>query len=73
MKNVFIYLSVLGFSSFTLAQELKFSQKPKLIYDHKLNEAILFLNDSVVLKTKQEKKFLFLKRLSRVIFLNTFS
>lgn len=56
MKNVFIYLSVLGFSSFTLAQELKFSQKPKLIYDHKLNEAILFLNDSLVFKTRQKKE-----------------
>jgi hypothetical protein len=56
MKNVFIYLSAFAFSSFTIAQELKFSQKPKLVYDHKLKEAVLFLNDSVVLKTKQKKE-----------------
>jgi hypothetical protein len=56
MKNVFIYLLAITFSSFTSAQELKFSQKPKLIYDYNHKEAILFLNDSVVLKTKQKKK-----------------
>lgn len=56
MKNVFIYLSALAFSSFTLAQELKFSQKPKLIYDYNHKEALLFKNDSVVLKTKQKKE-----------------
>ena len=56
MKNVFIYLSALAFSSFTLAQELKFSQKPKLIYDYTYKEAVLFLNDSVVLKTKQKEE-----------------
>lgn len=56
MKNVFIYLSALAFSNFTLAQELKFSQKPKLVYDYKHKEAVLFLNDSVVLKTKQKKE-----------------
>jgi hypothetical protein len=56
MKNVFIYLSAFAFSSFTIAQELKFSQKPKLVYDYKLKEAVLFLNDSVVLKTKQKKE-----------------
>ena len=56
MKNVFIYLSALAFSSFTLAQELKFSQKPKLIYDYNQKEALLFKNDSVVLKTKQKKE-----------------
>lgn len=56
MKNVFIYLSALAFSSFTLAQELKFSQKPKLIYDYNHKEAVLFKNDSVVLKTKQKKE-----------------
>lgn len=56
MKNVFIYLTALTFSSITLAQELKFSQKPKLIYDYKLKEAVLFKSDSVVLKTKQKKE-----------------
>lgn len=56
MKNVFIYLSALAFSSFTLAQELKFSQKPKLIYDYTHKEAILFKNDSVVFKTNQKKE-----------------
>lgn len=56
MKNVFIYLSAFAFSSFTLAQELKFSQKPKLIYDYNHKEALLFKNDSVVLKTKQKKE-----------------
>ena len=56
MKNVFIYLSALAFSSFTLAQELKFSQKPKLIYDYTYKEAVLFLNDSVVLKTKKKEE-----------------
>lgn len=56
MKNLFIYLSVFIFSSITLAQGLKFSQKPKLIYDYKHKEAVLFLNDSVVLKTKLKKE-----------------
>lgn len=56
MKNVFIYLLAITFSGCTLAQELKFSQKPKLVYDYKHKEAILFLNDSVVLKTKQKKE-----------------
>lgn len=56
MKNVFIYLSAFAFSSFNLAQDLKFSQKPKLIYDHNHKEALLFKNDSVVLKTKQKKE-----------------
>jgi hypothetical protein len=56
MKIVFIYLLAITFSSFTLAQELKFSQKPKLVYDYKHKETILFLNDSVVLKTKQKKE-----------------
>jgi hypothetical protein len=56
MKNAFIYLLAFAFSSFTSAQELKFSQKPKLIYDYKHKEAILFLNDSIVLKTKQKKE-----------------
>ena len=56
MKNVVIYLLALGFSNFTLAQELKFSQKPKLIYDYTHKEAILFKNDSVVFKTKQKKE-----------------
>lgn len=56
MKNVFIYLTLLAYSAFTVAQELKFSQKPKLIYDYKHKEAVLFLNDSVVLKTKLKKE-----------------
>lgn len=56
MKNVFIYLLALAFSNFTLAQELKFSQKPKLIYDYNQKEAMLFKNDSVVIKTKQKKE-----------------
>ena len=56
MKNVFIYLLALAFISFTSAQELKFSQKPKLIYDYTHKEAILFKNDSVVFKTKQKKE-----------------
>lgn len=56
MKKVFIYLLALVFSSFTSAQKLKFSQKPKLIYDYNQKEAILFKNDSVVLKTKQKKE-----------------
>lgn len=46
----------MAFSSFTLAQELKFSQKPKLIYDYTHKEAVLFLNDSVVLKTKKKEE-----------------
>ncbi|WP_396153062.1 kelch repeat-containing protein [Flavobacterium sp.] len=56
MKNAFIYLLAFTFSGFTLAQELKFSQKPKLIYDYTHKEAILFKNDSVVFKTKQKKE-----------------
>jgi hypothetical protein len=56
MKNVFIYLLAMAFSSFTSAQELKFSQKPKLIYDYTNKEALLFINDSVVLKTKTKKE-----------------
>lgn len=56
MKNVFIYLLAITFSSFTLAQELKFSQKPKLIYDYNQKEAVLFKNDSVVIKTKQKQE-----------------
>ena len=56
MKNVFIYLLAFAFSSFTIAQELKFSQKPKLIYDYTHKEAILFKNDSVVFKTNQKKE-----------------
>ena len=56
MKNVFIYLLALAFSNFTSAQELKFSQKPKLIYDYTHKETILFKNDSVVFKTKQKKE-----------------
>lgn len=56
MKNVFIYLLAMAFSSFTSAQELKFSQKPKLIYDYTHKEALLFKNDSVVLKCKQKKE-----------------
>lgn len=56
MKNVFIYLSAFAFSSFTLAQELKFSQKPKLFYDYNHKEAMLFKNDSVVIKTEQKKE-----------------
>jgi hypothetical protein len=56
MKNAFIYLLAFAFSSFTLAQELKFSQKPKLIYDYIHKEALLFKNDSVVLKTNQKKE-----------------
>ena len=56
MKNVVIYLLALGFSNFTLAQKLKFSQKPKLIYDYNHKEAMLFKNDSVVIKTKQKKE-----------------
>jgi hypothetical protein len=56
MKNVVIYLLTIGLINFTLAQELKFSQKPKLIYDYTHKEAILFKNDSVVFKTKQKKE-----------------
>lgn len=56
MRNIFIYLSALAFSNFTSAQELKFSQKPKLVYDYNHKEAVLFLNDSIVLKTKQKKE-----------------
>jgi hypothetical protein len=56
MKNLYIYLLALTSSSFILAQELKFSQKPTLIYDYKHKEAVLFKNDSVVLKTKQKKE-----------------
>ncbi|WP_353167617.1 hypothetical protein [Flavobacterium sp.] len=56
MKNVVVYLLAMSFSNFTLAQELKFSQKPKLIYDYNHKEALLFKNDSVVLKTKQKKE-----------------
>jgi hypothetical protein len=56
MKNAFIYLLAFAFSSFTSAQELKFSQKPKLIYDYIHKEALLFKNDSVVLKTNQKKE-----------------
>lgn len=56
MKNVFIYLSALAFSNFTLAQELKFSQKPKLIYDYIHKEALLFKNDSIVFKTNQKRE-----------------
>lgn len=55
MKNVFIYLLAMAFSNFTSAQELKFSQKPKLIYDYNQKEAMLFKNDSIVLKTNQKK------------------
>lgn len=62
MKNVFIYLLAMAFSNFTLAQELKFSQKPKLIYDYNHKEAVLFLNDSVVLKTKQKKEVSIFKK-----------
>ncbi len=56
MKNVFIYLLAFTCSNFNLAQELKFSQKPKLIYDYNHKEALLFKNDSVVFKTKQKKE-----------------
>lgn len=56
MKNVFIYLTLLTLSNFASAQELKFNQKPKLIFDYKHKEAVLFKNDSVVLKTKQKKE-----------------
>ena len=56
MKNAFIYLLAFAFNSFGLAQELKFSQKPKLIYDYNQKEAMLFKNDSVVFKTNQKKE-----------------
>lgn len=56
MKNAFIYLLAFAFNSFGLAQELKFSQKPKLIYDYLNKEALLFKNDSIVIKTKQKKE-----------------
>lgn len=56
MKNVFIYLLALTSSSFILAQELKFSQKPTLIYDYKHKEAVLLINDSVAFKTKKKKE-----------------
>jgi len=56
MKNLYIYLSVFIFSSTTLAQELKFSQRPTFIYDYNHKEALLFKNDSIVLKTKHKKE-----------------
>jgi hypothetical protein len=61
MKNNITLSLLFLFISISFTQELKFVNKPVLIYDAKHKEALIFTNDSVVIETKTLKKILFFK------------
>ncbi len=57
MNYLFLAVVWIGFTWTTSAQYLKLKDKPKLVYDNKNKEPLLFLNDSLVLKINQNKIF----------------